>query len=658
MRIALCIIILLCCSIYSKAQLTVKLYEDKTYINKLEQQYVQTRNDSLKAYTAFKLAYAYKRAKDIQQATQFLEKGTALVGHNLFLQGAADYYRAYVMLGAPDFDKIEDLLQKGDSLLSPFNHTEAYKLRSSAWIVLGVLSQLQGDEKGGLDAYINHGLPLADQSGDDITIATANKFVGISLLNAEERTKANNYLEQALSRLEQSTPESEAIRLEAIVEVTLILAENNIYLNNLPQTKIYLNKALDILNKYPESNAFLFYYYPEGVYYEKTGAIRRGIQSFDKGIALQSGTIENYYINRMKYAKFEALRKIGAYPEAIKVMEELLKSSILLTTDRNSYYNLLAQAYAGAGNMPEAYNWSQKYIAINDSLHATNYKAAMMELEKKYQTSEKEKQINLLQAEKKEVTLLQKNQRLLNWLLGIGALVFFLTLLFLANVLKNNRRNTALKWREVEQQKELQITQAILEGEERERQRIARDLHDGLGGALSGIKIKLSSQQKAVALPVLDEGIAQLEDAIGELRRISRNMMPETLIRSGLEVALRDLCMSQSSTATAIEFQSNGIQKDLPIQVQVNIYRIIQELLTNAIRHGHATKVLIQCLQNEKQFLITVEDNGQGFEIKGTRRSNGIGWSNINNRVDLMKGRIDVASVINEGTAVNIELYV
>src|SRR5690606_21371212 len=112
------------------------------------------------------------------------------------------------------------------------------------------------------------------------------------------------------------------------------------------------------------------------------------------------------------------------------------------------------------------------------------------------------------------------------------------------NFYKTNKQHNAHKLREIEQQKELQIAQAIMEGEERERQRLGRDLHDGLGGALSGIKIKLSSQQKNISSPVLDESILQLENAIKELRSISRNMMPETLLRSGLETAIRDLCVS------------------------------------------------------------------------------------------------------------------
>src|SRR5690606_24737725 len=149
------------------------------------------------------------------------------------------------------------------------------------------------------------------------------------------------------------------------------------------------------------------------------------------------------------------------------------------------------------------------------------------------------------------------------------------------------------------QQQKLAVGEALLEGEERERQRVARDLHDGLGGTLSGIKIKLDGlSQNMPAIVPLHEIIGQLEGSIGELRRIAQNMMPGSLNRSGLEEAIRDLCASIASDHTKVEFQANGIRQDIPIGTQVHIYRIVQELLTNALKHGQASKILIQCVQS------------------------------------------------------------
>jgi Signal transduction histidine kinase len=500
-----------------------------------------------------------KGLKNLPEAEKYLEKGLSLSHNNPFLKAASHYYQAYYLLGNGDLNSISNYAHMADSQLTPFTYPEAYRIRSSNWLLLGVLEQLSGNEKKSIDIYINKVLPLAKKSGNTFSIANANKFIGIGLLNARERDKANTYLQAAWSGFEMATTESDALKQEAIVEVLLILAENDIFRDKLGEGKMYLDKAYAILKKYPGSNAFLFYYVPEGQYYEKKGQLQQAVVSYNKGIALQSSAGAIYYINRAKYLKFEVLRKQGRNQEAINVMQDLLKSKHLLLQDRGMYANLLARTYALTGNMAQAYEWSQNYITLSDSLQTAQNRADILEIEKKYETAEKEKQINSLKAEQKEAALQHKNQRLLNWLLGTGAIVCLLALLYMYSIYKNNKQRNTYKLKELQQQKKLQVTQAVLQGEEKERRRIARELHDGLGGTLAGIKIKLSGAQ--TGLPVIEETIIQLENSIGELRRIARNLMPETLIRSGLEIALRDLCAALATERTTLEYQSGNIDK-------------------------------------------------------------------------------------------------
>ena len=126
---------------------------------------------------------------------------------------------------------------------------------------------------------------------------------------------------------------------------------------------------------------------------------------------------------------------------------------------------------------------------------------------------------------------------------------------------------------------------------------MARDLHDGLGGLLAGVRLHLSAlfqQTSAPASATKTAIISQVDSSLTELRRIAKNMMPETLIKFGLERAILDLCMSYSAPEMKIEFQSFGIQKDLPEKTQIMIYRIIQEILANAVRHASASTIMIQ----------------------------------------------------------------
>ena len=152
--------------------------------------------------------------------------------------------------------------------------------------------------------------------------------------------------------------------------------------------------------------------------------------------------------------------------------------------------------------------------------------------------------------------------------------------------------------------------------------------------------------------------IEQLDGSVTELRRIARNMMPESLLQLGLEVSLRDMCDALNSPATSVEFQAFSINAALPKETQITVYRIVQELLANAIRHANATEILVQCSQNENTFYITLEDNGRGFDTSMLPLQKGIGISNVKNRVDFLKGKMDINSTPAQGTTVNIEFNI
>lgn len=200
----------------------------------------------------------------------------------------------------------------------------------------------------------------------------------------------------------------------------------------------------------------------------------------------------------------------------------------------------------------------------------------------------------------------------------------------------------------------------MLEGEERERKRVARELHDGLGGMLSGMRINLSGwaagHEEIAQDQNLHKVITQLDSSVSELRRIARNMMPETLLKFGLEIALKDLSEFYMRDHIHIDFQAFSIQENLPLTVQINIYRIVQEILTNAIRHAQAGNIVLQCSQDENNFFITIEDDGKGFDTAMLSAKKGMGLDNVKNRVEYLKGKTEIISSPGEGTTVNIEL--
>ncbi|MBK8610120.1 MAG: hypothetical protein IPL84_09260 [Chitinophagaceae bacterium] len=204
----------------------------------------------------------------------------------------------------------------------------------------------------------------------------------------------------------------------------------------------------------------------------------------------------------------------------------------------------------------------------------------------------------------------------------------------------------------------------MLKGQEEERSRLAKDLHDGLGGMLSGVKLSFVNMKEnlimdAESVTSFEKSILQLDNTIAELRKVAHNLMPEALVKFGLKNALLDFCNSmQLSGKTKIIFEQLGTERLLSNTADLYIYRIAQELINNAIKHADADQILVQLTKTTEKVLLTVEDDGKGFNTELVKSAKGIGLKNIQQRVDYLKGKIDIASQTAEGTSVNIELYV
>lgn len=196
----------------------------------------------------------------------------------------------------------------------------------------------------------------------------------------------------------------------------------------------------------------------------------------------------------------------------------------------------------------------------------------------------------------------------------------------------------------------------MLEGEEYERERLAKDLHDGLGGRLTAIKMNLENQSKISGNPSIEEQVKSLDLALQDLRATARNLMPETLMKFGLKDALKDFCLNMQRDGQKISFYSNNLSNISDKNSQLGIFRIIQELVNNAVKHSAATEILVQCTLENNQLLITVEDNGKGFNPISIKRN--IGMNNIEKRVKMLDGTINIDSEKDKGTIINIECKV
>lgn len=605
----------------------------------------------------------YYLNKDTLQAQHYLQKGRQFANGNRYLSDLYLFYDAQYHEN-PNPAEAEKLYVKCDSILSKYKGKESLIYRSRCWSRYAFLQKKKDDHKKYIDILLNQSLPLAVKAGDSNIIANYYLDVAIGFKNILDYDAAESYLKQAIATLKNNNGSP-----SFLASAYHTLAEDYSLSGKPEQAGPLLDSMKALLQPYPQSEKWLDYYAGHTMYLTVCTKFNEALTEVNKGIALAQKLHQSYPMQRLLMQKFYVLFNQSNFFAAKDVMLSLLqyKEMTSIATNRIQMYYGLALTYDSLHEMRNAYTWMSKYAALNDSVNKSKIENDMNALKVKYEAGEKERRISVLESQKQQAELKAKNSKLTNWLLIAASAIFLIAFGSLLFYFNNNKKlalqkeiNYRQQLKELEQKQQLSTTEAILEGEERERRRMARDLHDGLGGMLAGIKIKLSSENKNEEKDKnnLHHAINQLDNAVSELRRIARNMMPESLMRFGLETALKDLCDSLITDKTQIGFENFGIDPKMDLSKQVLIYRIIQEALNNAIRHAEAKNILLQCSQNENTFFITVEDDGKGFDINANQKKQGIGLSNITTRVKYLKGKMDIATAPNEGTTINVELNV
>lgn len=338
--------------------------------------------------------------------------------------------------------------------------------------------------------------------------------------------------------------------------------------------------------------------------------------------------------------------------------ESYAKAALELAKQIGSSYNIreahgvLANAYNGLSRWEQAYEHQFIYTKLNDSILNADNLMSINRLEVKHRVAEKDRQLvqQQLAISKQQNALKEKNF----WIGGIsvGMLLFgafFITL----------RRNYRNKQKILAGEAEIGRLTAIMEGEEKERARIAVELHDGVMSQLLAVKLNLTTTLQQGTGRLLEQGdfrqsLFCLQEAMQELRSTAHNLAPALLRKGGLIVALQDFCerMNQGDSFTGISFQHYGDNIPTNNALSLSIFRIVQELVQNAVKHAAAQHILVQVNTAEDLLGITVQDDGHGFITEET--SQGMGLTAIKERVKAFDGHMDISSSL-EGTSIYLE---
>lgn len=367
----------------------------------------------------------------------------------------------------------------------------------------------------------------------------------------------------------------------------------------------------------------------------------------DSGTIMHAKTIlANYYMSKEDYANAEKL--------ANEVMDIAEKQS--LDDGKINALATLARISFAKKEFAKGIDFQFRQHKAEEGVFNESVKQREAGWRVRFETEKKDAQILRQQAQ-----LFRNNTW--NYIL-IGGIITMLIISLLGY--RNYRHRQRLQFQrinELETEKQLAATEAVLRGEEQERTRLSKDLHDGLGGMLSGIKYTLNNMKGNLIMTpenaqAFERSIDMLNSSISEMRRVAHNMMPEALVKFGLDTALRDFCNDiNQSGALNVTYQSLGMNDvNFEQTKSVTVYRIVQELLNNTMKHASAKNALIQLSYDNGQLSVTVEDDGKGFEPEILKKSRGIGWSNIQNRIEFLKGKWDVNSQPGKGTSVHIEM--
>lgn len=227
----------------------------------------------------------------------------------------------------------------------------------------------------------------------------------------------------------------------------------------------------------------------------------------------------------------------------------------------------------------------------------------------------------------------------------ITALILIAVILFFYFKQRQKLKNKEIET--LKQDREISNLEALIDGEEKERKRVAQELHDGLNGDLSAIKYRLSSLEDAPLDAENHENllqtIAMIDNACSQVRSISHNLIPTSILDFGLVETLNEYCEKINfSLPLNIELQHFGNSNVLDKKTETVIYRIIQELINNITKHSKATTAMVQLNFHASELFITVEDNGIGFDVNSAKT--GLGLKNSYSRVDFLNANLDIDS--------------
>lgn len=569
-----------------------------------------------------------------------------------------------------------------DSLRSVIDSKRPYNEKINASLKI-----LENFELKNFDSTIiegNKALELARNNADSIAVAEIKRHIGVaSYFMGKYDIAAKNYYESVA--ILENTDEK-----KKLAPVYNELGKLYRKTRDLDKAMENYDKAAAIFKQFRDTGGISMILNESGVVFEYKGDYKEALNRYTASMELAQkkgdslsvsyslSNIAGVYVIEKKFADAEKnllralrIRELlkdsfsialtysdlgvtmngkGDYAKAILYLQKSnkLAESLQYVELQSNNYTELANISQKQGNYQEAYEYFLKRSHLRDSLFAMEKTKQIAELNAKYESAKKEQQIQQ-----------QQNRiRMQNFLfVGIGGLILLTGLLIHSQYRRNKLRQETKMKTELMKQQEIAV-KAVIEAEENERQRIAKDLHDGVGQMMSAAKMNLSAFESEINFTSneqkqsLEKVIQLVDESCKEVRTVSHIMMPNALLKNSLAAAIHDFVNKLNNKTLRAHVHTEGLDERMDSNIETVLYRVIQECVHNAIKHAGATTLDISLIRDKDGISGTVEDNGKGFDVTDKENFEGIGLKNIITRIEYLKGTVDFDSAPGRGTVV------
>ncbi len=505
---------------------------------------------------------------------------------------------------------------------------------------LGRINEAIGSTEKALESYLQV-LRLGEEEGNHRVMGVANGNIGSLYLIQKNYPKAKEYAFLCLDNyIKAGNRRGEAFAYQDIAQVLKMEGSYDEALE-------YYHKALSMRTEMGDKRGLSFTYYGMGnlherreewsqaqEYYEKSYALREEL-GFKMGMSSSLSALGKVSMNAGQYNRALTYFKRGlALAQEIGGIEEIMQA-----------YGALASYYEKTGDYRNAFAYQKLFQDTRDSLFNEDQNRQFANMQTLYETEKKEKQIleqenDILELENSKAKIMSQRNYLMGGSLAVGLLGLF-----------------GFQWNKVRKERndKIAFAEALIFAQEEERKRIARDLHDGVGQSLLLIKKQI---EKNTATTLENQNL--ITTALEEVRSISHDLHPFQLEKFGVTTAINEAILKvERSTDVFITREINNIDNRLSEKAEINLYRAVQEALSNVVKHADATAAKVEVRQADDWISVLIRDNGKGFDHEmAVTTSKSLGLRTMNERLSAVGGKLGIRKNEPRGTIIEMTVPV